>query len=107
MSVDTHSRAAKVLDIPVDATASDATSTFLARLPAADLAPSGEIVAALNTLAGLAVPSDAEGRPALSKEVEEFAHRYWSLAPADRLAAWLTLSTRSPDDLTADWLLYL
>ncbi len=108
MSVDARSRAAEVLSVPVDTTAGAATRAFLAGLPTTDFVPSGESVAALNTLVGLAVPTDGDNASlTLREEVEEFARRYWSLAPEDRLAAWLALNARSPDDSTATRLLTL
>jgi hypothetical protein len=108
MSVDARSRAAEVLSVPVDTTAGAATRAFLAGLPTTDFVPSGESVAALNTLVGLAIPTDADNASlTLREEVEEFARRYWSLAPEDRLTAWLALNARSPDDSTATRLLTL
>lgn len=107
MSVETHSRAAEVLNLPPNATAAAATHAFLKALPTADFVPSQESVAAVNTLAGLAVPVAADTTPSLSEEVEEFAGRYWSLTPSERLAQWLALSTRRPDDRAAERLLAL
>lgn len=107
MSVDARSRAAELLKVPVEATAEKVTSAFLVELTNAAFVPSSKSVASVNTLLGMGLPVDAENRLALSEEVEEFAERYWTLAPADRLAAWLALSTRSPDDLTANRLLTL
>jgi hypothetical protein len=108
MSMDARSRAAEVLSVPVGTNAEDAIRAFLAGLPTTDFVPSSESVAALNTLVGLAVPTDADNASlTIREEVEEFARRYWSLAPEDRLAAWLTLNARSPDDSTATRLLTL
>ena len=107
MSDDFRSRAAAMLKLPVDATAAEAANAFLAKLPDADFAPEPDSVAAFNSLAGLAVPNDADATPTLREEVEEFARRYWSLAPAERMASWLTLSSRSPDDATAERLVSL
>ncbi|HEV3438683.1 MAG TPA: hypothetical protein VG122_15060, partial [Gemmata sp.] len=108
MSMDARFRAAEVLNVPVDTTAGAATRAFMAGLPIIDFVPTGESVAALNTLVGLAVPTDADNASlTLREEVEEFARRYWSLAPEDRLAAWLALNARSLDDSIATRLLTL
>jgi hypothetical protein len=105
MSTEARSRAAEVLGLPPDAPAEVATSAFLAGLPAAGFVPPGAAVAALNTLAGTALPADGESN--LRAEVEEFAARFWSLEPAGRLAAWHALGNRSPDEAASARLLAL
>jgi hypothetical protein len=107
MSAGTRSRAAEVLKVPVEAAPGAATSVFLAELPKNDFVPPCNSVATLNSIAGLGLPVDAVSTPTLREEVEEFARRYWESVPADRLAVWLTLCTRSPDDPTANRLLTL
>jgi hypothetical protein len=107
MSAGARSRAAELLNVPVEATPAKVASLFLFELPRTDFVPPSDSVAALNSLVGLGLPVDSESRPTLREEVEEFAQRYWELIPADRLATWLTLCTRSPDDPTANRLLAL
>lgn len=108
MSADAHSRAAEMLGVPVEATAEAAINAFLAKLPVKDFVPEGTSAAALNAIAGLAIPTDADDTSlTLREEVEEFAQQYWSYAPADRLAKWQTLSSRALDDSTNNRLLGL
>ncbi len=107
MSGDARSRAAEVLDVPIEATPNAVISAFLIQLAKTEFVPAGNVVAALNTLSGLGVPVNAENSGALRDEVEEFAQRYWTLAPPERLSRWLALCTRSPDDATANRLLSL
>ena len=105
--MDVRTRAAKELDIPSDAATDTAVSAFLARLTRMDWVPAGETVAAVNALAGQSLPTETGSSPTLGDEVEEFVDRYWYLPPAERLATWLALSTRSPDDAVAARLLSL
>jgi hypothetical protein len=100
MNADTRSRAAEILGVPGDAAATDAISAFLASLPASSFVPTGDRVAAVNALAGSTAPADATDDSALSlsAQVEAFARRFWSLAPSDRLAEWVSLSDRAAED---------
>jgi hypothetical protein len=107
MSSDARSSAAEVPSLPVGSKASASINAFLAELPNSNFVPKFNQVEALNSLLGLGLPVKSECFPPLREEVEEFAKRYWALTPADRLAAWLTLSTRSPDDQTANRLVSL
>jgi hypothetical protein len=102
-----RSRAAERLSVPVGATPGAVTSHFLVELPRTGFVPSSDSVAALNSLVGLGLPVESESRPSLREEVEEFARQYWVLVPGERMKAWLTLCTRSPDDPTANRLLTL
>jgi hypothetical protein len=107
MSAGARSRAAELLKVPIEANSGTVASIFLVELPRTDFVPPSDSVSALNSIVGLGLPVDSESRPTLREEVEEFAQRYWELIPADRLATWLTLCTRSPDDPTANRLLML
>jgi len=107
MSSDARSSAAVVPALPVGSTARASINAFLAELPNSHFVPKYNRVEALNSLLGLGLPAKSESSTSLRQEVEEFAKHYWQLTPADRLAAWLTLSTRSPDDQTAHRLLGL
>jgi hypothetical protein len=63
-----------------------------------EFVPAGDAVAALNTLAGLKLPCDAEEAVEnLRLEIEQFARDYWSLEPAERLAEWRNLTQRAGD----------
>jgi hypothetical protein len=107
MSSAVRIRAAAALNVSADLTAGEATTAFLAGLTQTDFVPEGNSVAALNTLAGLAIPVCSDSSPTLRDEVEEFAQRYWTMTPPDRLAIWLALSTRGPNDETAERLVTL
>jgi hypothetical protein len=104
-------RAAGVLGLPPDARAADAAGAFLAALPRAEFVPGGDAVAALNVLARVSAPRDADGETepglTLADEVEDFARRFWSLAPAERLAEWVALGERAPDEAVTARLLAL
>lgn len=105
MSTGTRERAADVLGAPVGASAAEVAAAFLGGLPAVGFVPTAARVAALNTLAGTNAPEgDGSG---LSAEVEEFARRFWSLAPAERGTVWARLSRRAEGGPSAARLLDL
>src|SRR5436190_5060535 len=109
MSADPRTRAAAVLGLPAGATSAEAAVAFLAGLPLTDFAPPADRVAAVNLLAGAAVPFDADDAPGLTiaDAVADFARRFWSLSPTERTAAWLSLSQLAADDSSAARLLAL
>jgi hypothetical protein len=98
-----RARAAGALSLAEDSTAEDALSAFLRTLPASGFVPQGASVAALNALAGRAVPHDPEesGGIGLPDEVEEFARRFWTLEPAERSARWAALAEQPADARTS------
>jgi hypothetical protein len=101
MSTDVRTRAATVLGVAAEATADDAVAAFLTKLPATGFVPAGDSVAAVNVLAGLALPCDpdVESGIGVPEEIDEFIRSFWSLAPADRLAKWRELGSRSNDSI--------
>jgi hypothetical protein len=108
MIADIRSRALETLGLPGEATTDEATAAFLGRVAQSNFVPATKDVAAVNSLASLALPNDgSDAGEALRDEVEEFARDYWSFTPTARTAAWLSLSSRSPDDPTAERLVSL
>jgi hypothetical protein len=94
-------RAADALGVPPDAPPEAARAAFLRRLAADRWVPPEAAVAAVNRLAGAALPltadaADEDAAP-FRAEVEAFAAGYWDLPPADRRAKWDDLSARCPD----------
>ena len=81
---DTRSRAAAVLGLAPDATPADAGRAFLAALPATGFVPCGDRVMSLNVLTGNSLPTDPDTDTDLRAEVDDFAHRFWTLTPAER-----------------------
>jgi hypothetical protein len=107
MTFGVRSRAADALNVAPEATAAEACAAFLTSLPSAGFLPSQQAVAAVNALAGLNLPVDADASPTVREEVAEFIAQYWTLKPSERLATWMALTSRRPDDATAERLLEL
>jgi hypothetical protein len=98
MSTTPRARAAAVLDLSATADGPVARAAFLRRLTDDNFVPPEVAVAAVNALAGTAIPltpeATAEAMPALREEVDAFAAQYWALAPAARRERWANLSSR-------------
>jgi hypothetical protein len=103
----TPGRAAEALGLAPGATAAEAAAAFLAGLPAAGFVPAPERVAAVNALAGAAVPADPDENGGSAAAVEGFAREFWSVAPAARRAAWDALRAGAGDGPEAARLLGL
>jgi hypothetical protein len=85
------------------ATPDEARAAFLRGLPGADFAPDAGTAAALNALAGTAVPVSGEAaRAAARAEVAAFAAGFWELEPPARRAAWEELRARVDAESGAD-----
>ena len=97
---DTRSRAVAVLGLAPDATPADAGRAFLAALPATGFAPCGDRVMSLNVLTGNSLPTDPDTDTDLRAEVDDFAHRFWTLTPAERAAEGEALQHRVPHGAT-------
>ncbi|VTS00133.1 unnamed protein product [Gemmata massiliana] len=95
-ATDPRAQWAELLPIPADAPPDAAVAQFLRTLPGADFVPPMERIAAVNVLAGAALPTtpDETVERMLRAEVEAFAERYWELPPAERLTTWVELSGR-------------
>lgn len=92
-------------------TPESARADFLRRLADADFSPPEGRVVALNAAAGTPLPvtpeAAAEAAAEVRERVDEFAERYWQLAPAERRAEWERLSGQAADAPTAAHLKHL
>lgn len=85
------------LGAPATATPDEARAAFLRALPDAEFVPYTGSAAALNALAGTAVPvGDGEtARETVRAEVAALAAGFWELDPPARRAAWEALKART------------